>query len=784
MSMHGYCLALTFLFVSGTSVRAADSPEEFFETKIRPLLADRCQKCHGPQKQSGGLRLDARESMLNGGDSGPAIVLGRPDDSRLIRAIVQADELKMPPKEKLTDAQIAALSEWVKRGAPWPRVSHKPIESTGNSHWAFQPIQPPSLPGVGHLDAPISNPIDAFVLDRLKNAGLSANPPATRATWIRRLTFDLHGLPPTPAEIQAYEQDTADDADAKLIDRLLASPRYGERWGRHWLDVARYADTMGYFFESERRYPFAYCYRDYVIRAFNEDKPYDRFILEQIAADKLPMGDDRSSLAALGFLTVGRRFLNNTPDIIDDRIDVVSRGLMGLTVSCARCHDHKYDPIPIQDYYSLYGVFASTTEPSVLPAIAASPHAAAYEQELIKRETELTEFVRYKNEQLAAACRLGGLLLDDTPLAVTPMASLMAPIAALDRDQLEKKFAAPDRDRLRQLTARVQEHRLFSPDAPPRAMVVNDLPQPTKPHVFLRGNPANLGSEVPRQFLSVLQPDRQPFTDGSGRLDLARAIVDPRNPLTARVLVNRVWQHHFGQGLVATPSDFGRRSDPPSHPQLLDWLADRFVKDGWSVKQLHRRILLSATFRQSSADRPEALAKDPENRLLWKFNRQRLEFEALRDGMLSTAGLLDLSMGGQSVDIVKEPFALRRTVYGYVERQNLPGIFRTFDFASPDMHSPQRLNTTVPQQALFLMNSAFIGHVAKALANRPEVVQATAPAERIAIIYRLLFGREPQLHEVILGERFVTGFPDAARSNGWERYTQTLLLTNEFAFVD
>jgi Protein of unknown function (DUF1553) len=315
-------------------------------------------------------------------------------------------------------------------------------------------------------------------------------------------------------------------------------------------------------------------------------------------------------------------------------------------------------------------------------------------------------------------------------------------------------------------------------------MVVNDLPKPVQSHVFLRGNPGNLGPAVPRQFLGVLQPGRQHFTEGSGRLELARAIADPRNPLTARVLVNRVWQHHFGKGLVTTPSDFGRRSDPPSHPQLLDWLADRFVKGGWSVKQLHRTMLLSATYRQSSSDRPEAVAKDPENRLLWKFNRQRLEFEALRDSMLATAGLLDVSMGGPSVDIVKEPFALRRTVYGYVERQNLPGVFRTFDFANPDMHAPQRLNTTVPQQALYLMNNGFIAHVAKALANRPEVAKATAPAERITIIYRLLFGREPRLHEVILGERFVTGFPDAARSTAWERYAQTLLLTNEFAFVD
>jgi cytochrome c553 len=782
--MHRFWLAQLLLISAAIPVCAAEPIDEFFESKIRPIFVDRCVKCHGEKKQSGGLRLDSHESILRGGNSGPPIISGQPNESLLIQVVRQTGDVKMPPKDKLTDEQVAALAEWIKAGAVWPTVSFKPVEETGKSHWAFQEVHAPTIPNVSHLRNAVNNPIDEFIQAKLETAGLLPNPPADRATLIRRLTFDLHGLPPTPAEIKSFEQDTSPNAVATLVDRLLASPRYGERWGRHWLDVARYADTMGYFFEGERRYPFAYCYRDYVIRAFNEDKPFDRFVLEQIAADKLPMDDDRTSLAALGFLTVGRRFLNNSPDIIDDRIDVVCRGLMGLTVSCARCHDHKYDPVPMQDYYSLYGVFASSTEPNELPAIAPSPHATAYEQELTKREAEATEHVRKKNEQLVAARRLGGLLLDNGPLAVTALTSLAAPIPTLDREQLEKRLPPPDRDELRKLTARVQEHRFFSPDAPPRAMVLNDLPKPVQPHVFLRGNPATLGPAVPRQFLSALQPTRKPFTDGSGRLDLARAIADPRNPLTARVLVNRVWQHHFGKGLVTTPSDFGRRSDPPSHPELLDWLADRFVKNGWSIKQLHRTILLSATYRQSSADRPDAVAKDPENRLLCKFNRQRLEFEAMRDSMLATAGLLDLRMGGPSVDIVKEPFVFRRTVYGYVERQNLPGVFRTFDFASPDIHAPQRFNTTAPQQALFMMNNGLVTQVARALANRPGVIQPAAPAERITTLYQLLYGREPRLQEVILGERFVTSFSEAARTTAWERYAQALLLTNEFAFVE
>jgi hypothetical protein len=754
--MRGVCVVA--LAVLGPFAAAGDrAAEDFFEAKVRPILVGKCQPCHGEAKQSGGLRLDSREGVIAGGDGGPAA-------ERIVEAVRRTGERKMPPKEPLPEAEAAAIIEWVRGGMTWPAAG-KPNPLA--PHWAFARLRPLTAPGAE------SNPIDAFVRARL--GALKPNPRADRRTLIRRLTFDLHGLPPTPGEVDAYVNDPSPDADARLVERLLASPRYGERWGRHWLDVARYADTKGYFFEGERRYPYAYTYRDYVVRAFNEDKPYDQFIVEQLAADKL--GGDPANLAAMGFLTVGRRFLNNVHDIIDDRLDVTFRGFMGLTVSCARCHDHKYDPIPTADYYSLYGVYASAAEPAeppLLGPIQRTPGYEAYEKELTKRRGDVEAFLQRKADQATAALRLGYALAADERTAV----AAFVPYPPVKREQVRKRFTIADRNELQRLDNAVESHKALSPDAPPRGMVINDLPDPVEPRVLVRGNPGNVGPAVPRQFLAVVAgPKRKPFQHDSGRLELARAIADPNNPLTPRVLVNRVWMHHFGTGLVTTPSDFGRRSDPPSHPELLDWLARRFVDDGWSVKQLHRLIVLSQTYRQSSADRTDALAADPDNRLLWKFTRQRLDFEAIRDAMLAVSGLLDTKLGGPAVDLAREPFVPRRTVYGFIDRQNLPGMFRTFDFASPDTHAPQRYVTTVPQQALYLMNSPFVTHVATALANRPEVAAALTVEERVDVLYRHVLGRGATAREVAAGRRFVA---DAT----WDRFSQALLLTNEFAFVE
>jgi hypothetical protein len=775
-----------------TPLAKADSAE-FFEKKVRPILAENCYQCHGPEKQKAGLRLDSAAAVRKGGESGPPVIPGQVDQSLLVKAVRQAgDEPKMPPKGKLPDAAIADIATWVKMGAPYPETLAGASVSNSAKHWAFQPVKAPPVPDSRITNHEPRNPIDAFVAAKLQEKGLKPSPPAERVTLIRRLTYDLHGLPPTPAEIDAYVNDPDPDADATLVDRLLASPRYGERWGRHWLDVSRYADSKGYLFEEERRYPFAYTYRDYVIRAFNEDKPYDRFIIEQLAADKLNLGDDPRPLAAMGFLTLGRRFLNNAPDIIDDRIDVTCRGLLGLTVTCARCHDHKFDPIPTRDYYSLYGVFASSKEPKNLPLIEL-PHRTAefdkYEKGLAERQAALAAFRKQRQDALAMLSRAVAVTPPSVAAIVLRDAVVLGPnpIQSLPAEKFDRLLNRADRNKLRELTKKVETFQATSPGAPMRAMAMADLPKPVEPHVFVRGNPGNVGPAVPRQFLEVLTgPDRKPFADGSGRLDLAKAIADPKNPLTARVLVNRVWMHHFGKGLVGTPSDFGVRCDPPTHPELLDYLADRFVKDGWSIKKLHRLILLSDTYRQRSDDRPECVKTDPENRLVWKSNRQRLDLEAMRDGLLAVAGRLDLTMGGPAADILAQPFVPRRTVYGFIDRQNLPGLYRTFDFASPDTHAPQRYTTTVPQQALFLMNSPFAVQQAKALAARPEVAEGSEPEVRIEALYRLLYGRPPTAEEVELGMRFVDDARTTAETKltPWEQYAQVLLLANEFVFVD
>jgi hypothetical protein len=554
-----------------------------------------------------------------------------------------------------------------------------------------------------------------------------------------------------------------------LIDRLLASPHYGERQARHWLDLARYADTKGYVFTEDRNYPFAYTYRDWVVRAFNEDVPYDRFVTLQLAADRVNPADKRD-LAAMGFLTLGRRFLNNTPDIIDDRIDVTCRTFLGLTVGCARCHDHKYDPIPAADYYSLYGVFASSVEPKDLPLIGEvdrTPEVIAFETELKKREDEYNAFkAKLRTAKLSA---IGGVT---------------GPASAALRDN-ERIFNRAERNQLQEQRKKIDAFQANSPVAPPRAMVLNDAPQPTEPYVFLRGNPGNHGPNVPRRFLSALSgPERKPFTDGSGRLELAKAIADPKNPLTARVLVNRVWAAHFGQGLVRTPSDFGTRSDPPTHPELLDWLAAEFVRGGSSVKKLHRLVMLSRTYRQSSEVPAEMAKQDPENRLLTHQNRRRLDFEAMRDGMLLVAGRFDPIVGGKPVDLFKEPFPRRRSVYGFIDRQNLPGTLRVFDFAGPDQHSPQRFTTTVPQQALFLLNSPFVIEQARALAARPEVAFRTQPEDKVRELYRAAYGRAPDADEATAALDFIRGVTTSSGLNCWEQMAQVLLLGNEFAFVD
>ncbi len=741
-------LALLLLPLAARAITPEEA--EFFEKQIRPVLVEQCYKCHGPEKQKGDLRLDSRAALLKGSDVGLVAVAGKPEESSLITSIRHQGDSKMPEKaDKLPAAQIAALTEWVKMGMPWPdndkAATPGASSETTQSHWSWQPVQNPPAPVAKDATKWARTDLDRFILSKQEEKKIAPSPIASKRTLIRRATYDLTGLPPSAEEIEAFERDSAPEAFGKVIDRLLASPRYGERWGRYWLDVARYSDTKGYLAGGEeRRYPFAYTYRDWVIDAFNRDLPYDQFIIQQIAGDQVAKDGDNTAMAAQGFLTLGRRFLNSQPDIIDDRIDVVSRGFMGLSVTCARCHDHKFDPIPTKDYYALYGVFASSVErPSneqpILTGARDEKSDAEYRQQLAEREGAVEKFIEEKSELFA--WRMLVTIGSPALLPKQPRVPLL-----LDR---EGKLALTKvRNKIDELNA--------GPLAPPRAMALFDAPKPVNPHVFIRGNPARPGDPVPRRFLTILSGgEPKPFANGSGRLELAQAIANKNNPLTARVMVNRVWNLHFGRGLVRTPGDFGTKGEPPTHPELLDWLASRFMAEGWSLKKLHRTMMLSATYQQASDDRPDAAQADPENRLVWKMNRRRLDFEAMRDSLLACADQLDLQMGGRGVELATPPYATRRAVYGYIDRQNLPGVFRTFDFASPDQSSPQRFVTTVPQQALFMMNSPFVLQRAQALVAQPKYQEANAYEEQLQELYRRVFSRKAEPAEVDAGLRFV-----------------------------
>jgi hypothetical protein len=721
-------------------ISADDS--NFFEAHVRPVLVDECYKCHShdADKVKGGLMLDTREGVLHGGDTGPAIVPGKPDDSLLIKAVRYTDDdLQMPPKgHKLGDDEIADLTEWVRRGAPDPRSTavkgSSPIYGgVGRQHWSFLPVKPQVIPTVKDSSWCL-NPIDNFVLAKLEAQNMKPNPAADKHTWLRRVTFNLTGLPPGDEDLQNFMADNSPDAYARVVDRLLASPQYGEHWARYWLDVARYADTKGDPSRREDpRFPFAWTYRDYVIDAFNRDKPYNQFIIEQLAADRVVIEQARrthtsvdkmdvSSLAALGFLTLGDQFNDNIRDIVNDQIDVTSKAFLGLTVSCARCHDHKFDPIPQKDYYSLYGVFANSHPPPFvwqLPFVHPVPRDAAYlayeakVMALVEREKDI-------KQEFFAFRRTGGK-------------------DAEKRRELIRKDIILNRD--------INDVECDDPGAPPRSCALIDVPRPEDYPVLLRGEAENKGDIVPRRFLEILSPDpkhRPEWRHDSGRLELARAIANPANPMTARVLVNRIWQQDFGRGFVDTPDDLGNQSSPPTHPELLDWLATQFVKNGWSIKKLQRMIVLSQVYRESSGDNPAYADTDPDNRLLWRANLRRLDFEELHDELLDIAGTLDLAkIGGKSVLLSSADFATRRCLYTYVDRHNPPELFTQFDFPNPSVPSGRRYATLVPQQALFLMNSALVMETARKLVDRPQFQDLTDDSQRVTFLYLEIYNRLP-----------------------------------------
>ena len=885
--------------------------DEFFEKKIRPIFANKCFACHTNSKM-GGLRLDSRESILQGGKSGAAIVAGEPDGSLLIQAVSrQLERLKMPPGGPLDPEEVADLKAWVKMGAVWPNTAETTARPAGGAYvitkeqrafWAFQPIRKPAEPVVRNTAWAKSN-VDRFILAELEKKRLEPVEAASKTALIRRATFDLTGLPPAPEDVDAFLTDRSPAAFAKVVDRLLDSPHYGERWGRYWLDLARYADgQLGA--SKDTPYANAFRYRDWVIGAFNRDLPYNRMIEAQIAADQLDVPDKDQLLAGLGFQALGAD--------AGERLDVTTKTFLGLTVGCAQCHDHKFDPIPTKDYYSLYGVFASTSG-NEIPLVDAG-QVAAYKKAkkavddletkiddfIAKRGVELQEILAQDTSRylMSAWGKLSGAEVStaglDPEILDRWIAYLKSPhkdhpylkpwdemvkrgLSSVSRDEVQRfadSFGAltvalfvekseiddrnyvklggakgvkdektrqytnlesleiekyylwrdlasdpfqrngvyflggvyyygvtnamrrdferrggtvpdvkdidrflngPWKTHLDRMRAELQILKKAVPPQYPFLHAVKDSDKPRNVRVHIRGDEKNLGDEAPRRFLSVLCDGQPvPFSKGSGRMELAEAIV--KHPLAARVMVNRVWQWHFGQGIVRSVSNFGQLGNRPTQPELLDYLSARFIESGWSLKALHREIMLSSTYQLSTKYSAANAEIDPENRLHWQASlQQRLDAESIRDSILFVAGKLSPAAGGEPVPF--DDKNNRRTVYGYIGRTTLDGMLALFDFPNPNNTSELRSVTLGPMQRLYFMNNEFVAREAAAFAGR--LAQATADdGERIRRAYRLALGRLPTDQEIQMGKDFLR-----TTGGSWPQYAQVLLTSAEFVSV-
>ena len=911
------------VFAQPSPMAAAPTPQqiEFFEAKIRPLLIESCLDCHG-EDEKGGLRLDSRAAILKGGESGPAIVPGDPDASLLIKAVRHVQGISKMPRsaDKLSDTQIAALSEWITMGAPWgaakpiaaPAPStapgvERPVDPALRAFWSFLPIAKPAVPDVKNTTWPKTD-IDRFVLAQMEREGLTPVALADKRTLIRRATLNLTGLPATAEEIEAFEKDTDANAFEKVIDRLLASPHYGETWGRHWLDVARYGEDDPRSLDPKGRgyapYPNAYLYRDWVIKAFNDDLPYDQFIKAQIAADHL---DDKirvRHLPALGFLGQGPWYYDNgaveitRADERNDRVDVVSRGFLGLTVACARCHDHKYDPISAKDYYALAGVFLNSPyhEYPLAPKSMVDEYKAL-EKKIKNKEKLLGDFMETESRQLsetlalqsARYMRAAWKVLGEPKEEVATVASrdkldfelfsrwvrflakppLYYPFLKKWQDMvkdggsddeakalaeefqalalevmfearevkeendiirakalpgtkkkepanlpnefitnddfcpgcgLELKSLPPERmhlwtdlfvrdlvdptmeaagtrmgrpgllrfsgfalerwlgsDRRRYLEELQKDVEAMQKALPEKYAFVHgvkDVEKPVEQKLHIRGNPMREGEAVPRRFLQVLSGETTiPLRTGSGRLDLANEIV--RQPISTRVIVNRIWKWHLGTGIVNTPSNFGKLGERPTNPELLEYLAQAFVDDGYSIKKLHKRIMLSAAYQLSAADHAANAARDSGNRYYWRANRQRLSAEQVRDSVLFVSGALDKKLGGPSIPLT--PAATRRTIYGRVSRYKPDPFLQLFDFPAATISAEQRFSTNVPLQRLFFMNSDFIQQQAEQIARK--VQEEPDNRARVKKAYRLVFGRAPTDAELAAGLDYLAAEP-------------------------
>jgi len=921
--MRSFPIAIVLLLVPVAARAAEPVNDEYFEKKVRPLLLTHCTSCHGAEKQKGELRLDSRAALLKGGETGPAIVPGEPDKSLFIKAIRFTDaDLKMPKKGKMTDAEIAIFTEWVKGGAPWPaggaanQAGHGEkfdLHARAKAHWSFQPVVKPAVPKIGAESA-----IDSFLLAKLKAASLGFAAPAEKRVLIRRVTFDLTGLPPTPQEIDAFLKDETPEAFAKVVDRLLASPHYGERWARHWLDLVRYAETHGHEFDFD--IADAWKYRDYVVRALNADVPYNQFLTEHLAGDLLPKprrhprDGSNESLTATGFWWLGEG--KHSPvdsradyaERVDNQIDVFGKSVLGLTLGCARCHDHKFDPISTKDYYSLFSVVASSRfqradasdpEPTVkllneMAEVRATlvankaADAPAPSPAMLQWRTKAVPFesfgegwrTRWDASGLGLRAEAGAGIPNTSREARKLAGALRSPTFIIDKNYLLLRVAGRDA-RVRFILNGIQliqspiygglaqgvnhgeELRWIGFDVrmwkgqPAYVEVLDDGPgyfavseawhadthPPSDPlpkvslwepsvdddmkavarlralearipdvkrvsavrdgtgrdeKVFIRGNPKTLGVAAPRAFLEAF--DAKPFaTTGSGRLELAKAVTDPSNPLVSRVIVNRLWQHHFGEGLVRSPDDFGLQGQKPTHPELLDWLATEFIRNGWSLKSTHRTILLSTAYRQASQASPEMAAKavtaDPQNKLLHRQNVQRLEAEAIRDSMLAVSGRLDRALEGPGVLPYLTEHSVgrgrpasgpldgggRRSLYLQVRRNFLSPMFVAFDYPTPFTTIGRRTVSNVPAQALTMLNNPFVLQQAELWAKRTEALPGST-SDRVNAMYVAAFGRAPTADEVALATEFLRTADRPEKA--WADLAHVLFNAKEFIFVE
>lgn len=871
------------------------SPEDlaFFESKIRPLLLAKCVDCHGADLAESELRLDQLSGMLGGGVSGPAVVPGKVDESLLLSAISYKDEaLQMPPDEKLADAEIALLKDWIARGAPHPEADGVAMPAPRKSaidleqakqYWSFKPIRRPELPAVSNPEWVI-NPIDQFILAGLESRGLVPARPVDKRTLIRRVTYDLTGLPPTPEAVDAFLADESPVAYARVIDRLLDSKEYGEHWGRHWLDIARYADSNG--LDENVAHGNAWRYRDYVIRSLNDDKPLDQFIVEQIAGDLLAKQElerlaaadpaiaaasDPATVAvtpqiadlriATGFLTLGPKVLAEADkvkmrmDIIDEQIDTIGKAFLGMTFGCARCHDHKFDPISAADYYAMAGILSSTETMETLKTVAkwhenpiptaellatrrrhqaqidelkaridakfaggvavlkaddsakaaaaaAAATAAAAEASraaeaaaaAAKAAADKAETAKAAVDAAKAAAPAGDLTAKPSAAFSPAVAAPAVPTATANAqlanaqvaaepaepaekpEDLEAKFPEALRTELTQLREQLKQLEKELP-AIPTAMGVRDAAEIADQRIHVRGSHLTLGVSVPRgvpQVLAAAEPIVMP-TDASGRLELARWLVSPENPLTARVMVNRVWRWHFGRGLSGSTDNFGLLGEPPTHPELLDWLASEWPRMGWSMKSLHRLILLSNTYQLSSEAVEPNLAIDPDNRYRWRADVRRLQAESIRDGLLAASGLIDGSMGGSMLHVGNHEFIFnhtskddtsyatyRRSIYLPVIRNNLYDGFSLFDYSTADVVNGDRDTSTVAPQALFMLNSELVLETSAALADRLLREEPVDDFKRVVRLYQLTLSRIPETEEAEALIRFIAAFENSA----------------------